>query len=273
MTLRSIHHLLVVSLLWSVVSTTLLIPKMAQAGNDDFPSISVSGRAVERVVPDKATFSFAIQTRGRELAGAVDVNDAKIKAVIEFLQESGIEGRFIRTDVLRIDPLFPPRQTPYKAQVQQVEPNDEDPFQKVVPIGYLVQRGISITLHDLKAFDKIYRGLIERGVNSVEGLSFETSDLVKYRQQARIKAIRAAREKAETLAHELGATLAAVQSISEAAGHVALIGNAFNRVSVVSDQSGTVGAGEIEISITVNLVFRLGDTAMEPADDETGKSD
>jgi len=238
------------------------------AEESDPPMITVSGSAVIQVVPDHAVLRFSIDSRALEVAAAVNDNDEKVNAVVAFLTESKVQPNLVRTELLRIQPIFDTRS---KQTYQQQISNDSRPSvseltaeQKIKPIGYSARRQISVTINDLASFESIYRGLIERGVNEVDSLQFHSSELRKHRDEARLQAVRAARQKAEAMASELGCSLAAVQSINEAVQPGWRGSNfQYNQISVAAgDASGSVASGMINISATINVVFVLGDVTL-----------
>ena len=242
------------------------------ADEDAMPTISVTGTAEIQVVPDEAELTFSIESREEQLDATVADNDQKIKAVTEFLKQSKVDPKYIRTQVINIRPIFAesgPKQ--FKGQIaQQSIPmpraNAANPAPtperkpSLKPIGYTARRQLSVTIRDLDAFETIYQGLIERGVNDVSGFQFRTTELRKHKDEARIKAVRAAREKAQAMAKELGATLAAVQTITEDSGY-RYPNFASNSMSIATgdESTSTIAAGMIEITATVRIVFRLGD--------------
>ena len=233
------------------------------ADEPDPPTISVSGTAEVRVVPDNAVLRFSIDSRAVELAAAVADNDAKVKAVVRFLTESKIDDKFIRTELIRIRPIFEqPSKSPYPRQQTAQGAASSQPRsveEKIKPIGYSARREISVTINDLSSFETIYRGLIERGVNEVDNLAFQSSELRKHRDEARLLAVRAAREKAEAMARELGCTLAAVQTIRESNPGWRGSNMMQNRVSLAGGEAGSsVASGMMTISATVDVVFVLG---------------
>ena len=217
----------------------------------DPPTISVSGKADILVVPDHAVLRFSIDSRALELATSVADNDAKVKAVVEFLSENKIESKLIKTELIRIKPIL---------EYQPRQRSDLTALQKIEPLGYSARRQISVTISDLESFETIYRGLIERGVNEVDNLRFQTSELRKHRDLARLQAVRAAREKAQAMASELGCSLAAVQSISESnSATIPGFGSAGNLRSIApGNVSGSVASGMIEISAAVSGGFCIG---------------
>lgn len=239
------------------------------------PTITVSGSATEQVVPDKVLLTASVQTRNKSLDEAVSENETRIKAVIDFLKSSGVEDKHIRTEVINIRPIYPERNQKYgfKQQIMQSAiPNaparnaaptaEEDPFAKLKPIGYEVRRQFGITITDLDSFEKIYRGLIKAGINDIGGINFESSDLRKHKDTARLKAITAAKEKADALAGALGARLAFVHKITEN-NYSHQQPRFSNTMSLVNAPSSSMTAGTMEIKASVQVIFILGDSAME----------
>lgn len=244
------------------------------------PTISVSGSAEVKVVPDEAILRFSIDSRETELDAAVEDNDQRVEAVIGFLKESKIEAKHIRTEMIKIAPIFENTSNGWKGQlpVQSARlalgnapalPKPADKKKKIKPIGYTAGRSLSITINDLESFEKIYRGLIGKGVNNVSGIQFRTSELRKHRDLARLEAVKAAREKAQAMAEELGATLSAVQSINESGSPGYMFPSSFQNSSLAApapafgESGSSVAAGVIEITARVQVVFLLGDTQLE----------
>ena len=118
-------------------------------------------------------------------------------------------------------------------------------------------------------------GLITNGVNYVNGVDFRTTELRKYRDQARKMAIRAAKEKAEALTTELGAKLGKVYSInaydnggiyggSFRGGFNGSYNNSVQNVITTIPSGGasdntveTFAVGMISVSASVNVSFLI----------------
>src|SRR4030095_3981219 len=81
------------------------------------------------------------------------------------------------------------------------------------PPTCVVRKSIQVKLTDIEAFEALLTGLLTNGVNNVHGIEFRTSQLRKHRDTARAMAVRAAKEKADALASELGVKCGKVYSI------------------------------------------------------------
>ena len=66
--------------------------------------------------------------------------------------------------------------------------------------GYRIDNTVSITVRDVNLADDVILAAFKAGANQVQDVQFYTSELRKYRDQARALAMKAAREKAQALA-------------------------------------------------------------------------
>ena len=103
-----------------------------------------------------------------------------------------LEQKHIQTDYLDIEPLY---KDSYRLR-------NTDEYKKI--IGYLVRKTTVITLRDLSKFEVILTDILNAGANRVHGIKFRTTELRKYKDEARSLSIKTAREKAIALAKELG---------------------------------------------------------------------
>ena len=79
-----------------------------------------------------------------------------------------------------------------------------------------------------------------------------------------MKAVKAAREKAEAMATELGATLSSVQAITEngTPGRTPMFQNSISPAGIFDESDSSIATGVIEINASVHVVFRLGNTEL-----------
>lgn len=243
-------------------------------GNCDEATITVSGEAEMLVVPDEVVITAGIETRAQTVAAATEENAAKISAILTYLQEAGIEDRNVRTEYISIEPILrgPTRyQAKGYAQQSNAPAVSNDPFDTGTepkaeqPAGYLVSRQFAISITDLQKFEDIYQRLVELGINRVQGIAFKTSELRRLRDQARLEAVRAAKEKAQAMAGELGARIASVKTIEEgrrSGGYGGYMQNSdSDPFGTPSGDMPSLAVGQIAITASVEIVFVLGNTA------------
>jgi hypothetical protein len=226
---------------------------MAQ-GSQPPPQISVSGSAEVKVAPDEILLGVGVETRHENLDVAKRENDEHVARSLAFLKASGVKDKDVQTDFISI------------------VPNDENNIsQSKVPI-YIVRRAIEVKLTKTGSFENILAGLLTNGVNNVRGIEFRTSELRKYRDEARAKAIKAAREKADALAAELGVRRGKVYSVNayDGGGYYGGGGGYWGRgfaggmvqgatfnLGESSGEAGTLSVGEISVSASVNVTFLI----------------
>jgi uncharacterized protein len=218
------------------------------------PTISVSGTAEIRVVPDEVNMRIGIDTRDPKLDEAVKQNDTRITAVLAFLKGADIDAKDIQTDYIEIQPQY----------------NPDRRAQQVVPEFYLVRRNVGIRLRKIPQFDTVLAGVLRSGANQVHGVEFRTTELRKHRDAARQQAIRAAKEKAVALARELDAQVGKAQTINEHtsggwwswpasswANTNMLAQNVSQAAPSGESSEGNLAVGMISVSATVNVTFAL----------------
>jgi uncharacterized protein YggE len=159
-------------------------------------TIHVSGTAVVNVKPDRALVKLGVQSNGRSAKEAQANNAATINKVTKALQALGIESKDIATDWYFVEPLY------------------ED-YDSLHIKGYRIYNIIEITMRDVDKTNEALIAAFGAGANQVVDVDFYTSELRKYRDQARAMAMKAASEKADALAQTAGADASCVLNISE----------------------------------------------------------
>ena len=170
------------------------------AEGDNLPTISVSGTAEIRVVPDEVQLRLAVETRDPKLDEAVKQNDTRIAAVLKFLE--GFRHRRPRT--------CKPTSSKSSRGTTGTTTCSKSCRSSILCGGIW-----AIRLRKVAQFDAVLAGTLRNGVNYVLGIEFRTTELRKHRDVARQQAIRAAKEKATALAEELGSKVGKPQTINE----------------------------------------------------------
>jgi len=160
--------------------------------------VTVTGDAEVRIVPDEAILSLGVETWDKSLKAAQEENDEIVNRLLAVVAEHGIAPEHVQTEFMSVEPRY--RDGYY----------DERDF-----VGFFVRRTVVVTLRDLSRFEDLLAEALGAGVNYVHGIEFRTTELRKYRDQARALAIQAAQEKADALAGELGQRLGEPTSINE----------------------------------------------------------
>src|SRR4051794_22143613 len=154
-------------------------------------SVSTTGEAIIFVKPDEVVLTFGIETFDASLEKAKQQNDAASTKIVKAAKDVGVEEKHLQVDTMTIELRYRDGANPSHG----IE-------------GYVARRMYCAQLKDIKLLDKLIDAVIKAGANHLGGLEFRTTELRKYRDQARKMAIKAAKEKADLLAGELGAGVA-----------------------------------------------------------------
>ncbi len=251
------------SKLVALLAVVLLLILALSAWMQDAPSseaprtVTVTGEAEVRVVPDEVILTLGVETWDKNLGRAKEQNDRIVGQVLSLAGEHGVATQHVQTDYVSIDPRY--RNGYY----------EERDF-----IGYFVRKNIVITLRDLSSFEPLLSDALEAGVNYVHGVEFRTTELRKYRDEARALAVEAAREKAVALAGGLDEDVGVPLTIREeqagwwssynawwgshwANGMSQNVIQEVGGASVIADSS--VAPGQIKVSARVSTTFQLAD--------------
>jgi uncharacterized protein len=164
---------------------------------DARPKITVTGEAVVNVEPDKIVLSFGIETSDAEITAAKAKNSDVLKQAVAAIKGLGVQARDIQTDQLSLEPRY------------------SDGYRKESFLGFFARNTFVVTLTDTKKVEELVTKVLQAGVNYIHGIDFQTSDLRKYRDQARELALKAARDKAKRMADVLGQAVGSPIQINE----------------------------------------------------------
>ena len=239
---------------WPKLFAALLIislsPARLAAAADDKPEprlITVTGEAEVLVVPDEVVFDLTVQTLNKELRVAKSQTDERLKRLIDLTRRYNVAPRDVQTDYVKLEPRY--------------RGNDESRLF----LGYSVRKDLVFTLRDVARAEELLSEVLESGITRVNSVRFQTSQMRKYRDQARASAIRAAQEKAVALTAEIGQKIGRAYSIEEEAATPSRGLYAQNVSSNAVEMSlgdaagseGTLSLGQIRVTARVTVRFEL----------------
>jgi len=175
---------------------TATVALSSQSVCDASRSVNVSGTAVINVTPDRALIQLGVQSNGSTPGAVETVNSTATQAVIKAIRSIGVDAKDIVTDLYIIEPIY------------------ED-YDSLYIKGYRINNIIAITLRDVSKTSQVIAAALRSGANQVVNVDLYTSDLRKYRDQAREMAMKAAKEKAQALAAAAGAEAGCALTINE----------------------------------------------------------
>lgn len=226
-----------------IVILTVMMTIVAVQAQDKViqPQISVSGEGKIKVVPDEAVISIAVETKGEESAKVKKENDVVVDKVLKYLKSTKINPKDIKTERVSLYPSY--------------DYNKKKNY-------YMATQTISITLRDLSTYDVLMDELVKAGVNRVNGVTFQSSEIEKLKSEARVMAVVDAKKKAEDFANALGQKVGKAIVITDNSSPI--YNPPYYRANVMMMEakadggSGeTLSVGEIEINTFVNITFAL----------------
>jgi len=198
-------------------------------------TITVNGSASVTAVPDRATFTFGVDTRGQTASVALNQSAAAIKRVVDAVKRAGIDEKDIQTQNVSLYPVT-------SSDGRHIE-------------GYAANATVTVRLGDLDRAGPLVDAAVSAGASSVSGPSLERSDADELQNRALVDAVADARTKAEALAEAAGGSLGDVLSVTEAGGSMPPVPY-YAAEARTADMSIEPGTQEIHASVTVT--FELG---------------
>lgn len=203
---------------------------------ENIPLVNVAGEGIVKVVPDEVVIKGRVEHTGDSAATVKNQNEKVVNAILDFLDAQGVPSENIQTEYLRLD-----KQHNYETKEYYFAAN----------------QAISIKLDDLENYEEIMSGLMESGLNRIDGIEFQSSKKEELEVKARKEAMLDAQEKAEQLASAIGQEIGAAYRITETgSNHYQPV---YRAEMMVADSSAkqTIAPGEMEITVKVNVAFHL----------------
>ena len=247
------------------------------------PLVTTSGTAEIRVVPDLADLYFEITARDADQENALKRQATRSKRVLEVLRAAGIAETEIQTELIVVRRLVAGRdygggggffsvgvaetnsEKGDEVSEDKVQDDDADDPIATGKNDFVVTQAINCNLRDIAKITEITLKVIAAGANPTRGATLRTSELRKYRDEARIKAVRFAKEKATALANELGAKVGKPYTIVEGEGlgwwgqynTNGGQGSSNDAPPPVNEAQSTFAPGTISVSATISVSFVL----------------
>jgi uncharacterized protein YggE len=206
-------------------------------------TVSFTGEGKVLAKPDVGIVDLSIVTEGTTSKQAQDANSKKSKALTDFLAKQGVDEKDIKTSGYNIYPQY--KYAPYGGTPSIT--------------GYQVNQSVQVKVRDLTKVDAVLDGVVSAGVNQVNGLQLTIDNPEKLKDEAREKAIKDAKEKADSLKSQLGIGIGRIVNFSEnTSGYP---GPIFYDKAMNSEGRGgggpSIPVGENEITVSVSITYQI----------------
>jgi uncharacterized protein YggE len=193
-----------------------------------------------------ATVVVGVVSQAETAASALEQNNKSMQSVMDVLEKHGIAKKDIQTSGLNVSPVYNHNQ----------ERTRDRPEVEIV--AYRVQNQVRLRVRKLPELGKILDALVKAGSNQISGISFGVDDETGLLNQARSRAVRDAKSRADVLAQAAGVGVGPVRQISETSfmipqpHHMEMSFQAMDRAAQIP-----IATGEQEFQVTVQVVFAL----------------
>jgi uncharacterized protein len=231
------------------IAVALALALIASAASaDEFATrhVTVYGTASLEVAPDQMKWRLNVRNTDPTSTGAVEEHAGVVASVLAFLERSRIATATIQTSRM------------------QLGENWTRGGGSPVRAGYFASTDVDFVLADFGMYSPTWIGLSALPGVTVRGVDMDHTDRIRFQNEARVKAVLAARDKAQAMAEALGARLGdpliVDEDLSVSEGWRAEMGTTTNFSSPVGESAGveeSLAPGAIPIKARVRAVFEL----------------
>lgn len=244
-----------------VLASIYIIGKMAydfKALPQNYPrEIYVTGEGKALVKPDIAMINFGVTSEAAKSQDAVSQNNEKMNAVIQAIKDLGVEDKDIKTISYNLYPIYG------FERVITGSGGGVMPMYFPVPenqiTGYRLDQQVEVKIRNLDKINEIVDKVTASGANTVSSPQFTVDNMEKVREEARIMAIKQAKEKAMVLVNQAGLKIDRLINISEGGYGYPIygLGGASVAKEAVVAPTPQIEPGQTEVNVTVTLTYRI----------------
>jgi uncharacterized protein YggE len=214
----------------------------------DVPTLSLQATGIASIAPDMAGVQLTVLRDAKTAAQALRANSEAMSEVLAEMKAQGVEERDLQTTNFNIQPIY-----------ERLKSNSSGSRRTPRIIGYSVSNGLHVRVRDLDNLGNVLDRAVTLGVNSGGGITFQSSKAEEARKEARINAVKAALEKAQTMADTANFRLGRIVSMSESGGALPPMRARVQMQGMQKEANFAVpiAAGEGSYSITVNVQWEI----------------
>jgi uncharacterized protein YggE len=222
-------------LLGALALAALGRPSAAQTGDarPAGPFVETFGFGEVRVVPDRATLSLSVETKGTSAALAAGANARIQRAVLDTLAALGLRAPDVSTQSFNVAPS-------YEASVGGRRPS-----------GYVARNAVIVRFTDLTRIAAAIDAALDRGATGVGMLAFTSSASDSATRSATRAAVQKARADAESIAAAMGGELGPLVQVTNAPGDSRAIMLRGVSGGVSSAMATQITPGDVSVSAAV----------------------
>jgi uncharacterized protein YggE len=230
-------------------------PRSDEAAKRPFPLLTVSGTTELAVAPDEAWVHLGVVSFFSTMESSIEDNDKRIKAILSVVRQGAVGGS-------PASPGFGIDAADIATTHMNLSETDryDGPGKQVR--GWEVSRSLVVRVRRLDRLETLLQAVINAGATHLRDVHFTHSQLGDKKGEARVAAMKAARDKANAMAAAIGQKVGKAVTVTEQ--------NNGSRVATFSDYSNavvnaggtalegeTIAAGRVRVSVAVEIAFEL----------------
>jgi uncharacterized protein YggE len=236
---------------YKLVVAVIVLTALFYAGNmyqsfqtlpQNYPQeISVSGQGKVYAKPDVAVLVLGVEDRGVKVSNIVGGNTEKMNKIIADVKNSGVDEKDIQTTQYTITPEY----------------NWTERGGRIF-VGYVLTQQITVKIRDFEKVGVILDKATADGANTIGDLQFVIDNPEAVQAEARQKAIKQAKEKAQTLAKQSGLKIVKLINVSDGSSYPQpLYGKGGGIMAESASAAPDIQPGQMEVSSVVTLTYRV----------------
>lgn len=206
-------------------------------------TITTTGHGEAYGKPDMAQVQFGYSAVDTSIGAALQASSDAVTRIKQAMLQMGIAEKDIQTTNFSVWPE------------EQYDPMTGQPSGER---RYRVENTIQVTILEIGKVAEVIEAGLEHGANNVYGLTFSIDDTSEIAKQARSAAVADARQRAEQLASEIGATLGKARIVTEVSGYEAypVLRQAAVEMAI-GGGAPPISEGQLVLTIQVNVTFDM----------------
>jgi uncharacterized protein YggE len=221
----------------------------AEGDERERPRISVSGTGKISAAPDVADINVGVVTQGNTAREALSANNEAMASLHQVLKQRGVAAKDIQTSQITVSPRYsqpPMNQPPNVAFTPRI-------------VGYEVVNSVQVTARDIPRMGALLDAVVQAGANQIYGINFRIDEPEKLLDEARKRAVAAAKRKAELYAGEANVVLGPPIRVVEEGTALPQQYQQFGQAPMMAkmDAAVPVAPGQQELTVTVRVDYEL----------------
>ncbi|MCP2671462.1 SIMPL domain-containing protein [Maricaulaceae bacterium EIL42A08] len=218
-------------------------PALAQEVEPRIAQLSLSATGEVTLVPDQATVSVGVVSRGDSAAEALRANAASMDGVFRELRRAGIEERDIQTSQLSVNPVYS-RYDSSRGEQPRI-------------IAYEARNTVTALVRDIDDVGPAVDAMFEAGANTLNGVTFSSSRYEDALDQARQQAVTNLNARRDLYAEAAGFDVVRLLNFSEGGASMPRPMPMMARAEFASDAGTQIAAGELTVTASVSAVWEI----------------